>query len=150
MTKEDVLNYVMNTPENTNRRVLEDMIDELINSSSGGSDIFYATIEYTDTDSIEFTCDKTFDELKAAYEAGKLVFVKLVCVNNGKRLLEESSPISADFNLPGDEIIRFSVTQPAHVSPGEFVSQFAFCIYPDPADNFAEFYAFTGVETSLT
>jgi len=29
MNKEEILNYVMNTPENTNRMVLSDMLDKL-------------------------------------------------------------------------------------------------------------------------
>jgi hypothetical protein len=36
MTKEEILDYITSTPENANRRVLSDMIDELISSSGGG------------------------------------------------------------------------------------------------------------------
>jgi hypothetical protein len=47
MTKEDVLNYVMNTPENTNRMVLSDMLDKLANSGDkGGSSTLIATLRY--------------------------------------------------------------------------------------------------------
>jgi hypothetical protein len=124
-------------------------IDALSSSGGGGggSDIFYATIEFTDGESIEFTCDKTFDELVAAHEAGKLMFARLVFVN-GSPLYEEISPITVQLDLNSDEISYFIVTQPAHASPGEFVSQYEFSIYPDPADNSAEFYAFTGVDSN--
>jgi hypothetical protein len=47
MTKEEILEYVMNTPENTNRMVLSDMIDELANSDDkGGSSTLIATLRY--------------------------------------------------------------------------------------------------------
>ena len=44
MTKEEILNYVMDTPDNTNRRVLSDMLDEFT-SSSGGGGIFTFEID---------------------------------------------------------------------------------------------------------
>lgn len=45
MDKETILDYVMNTPENTNRMVLSDMLDELqTGSSSGGSSLITVTI----------------------------------------------------------------------------------------------------------
>lgn len=117
-------------------------------SVGGGGNVFYATIEFTDTDSIEFTCDKTFDELKAAYETGELMFAKLRFINGGKVTLEETTSISTHLVLTGDEIDWFTITQPAHVSPEENVSQYEFYIHPDPADNSAEFYAFTGVDSN--
>lgn len=52
MTKEDILDYVMNTPNNTNRMVLSDMLDEF-NSGSGGSggpmpEVFCTISEFVD------------------------------------------------------------------------------------------------------
>lgn len=45
MTKEDILNYVMDTPENTNRMVLNDMIDELVNSSGSNTSLITVIVE---------------------------------------------------------------------------------------------------------
>lgn len=39
MTKEDILNYVMNSPENTNRMVLSDMLDSFSSNGGGGHQI---------------------------------------------------------------------------------------------------------------
>jgi hypothetical protein len=72
MTKKDILDYVMNSPENTNRMVLNDMINELVNSSSGAS-VFTVTFTPTNEDWTAFTADKTIDEIKAAYEEGAII-----------------------------------------------------------------------------
>ena len=50
MTKEDILNYVMNSPENTNRMVLSDMLDEFNSSGGGGpmQEIFCNISEFVD------------------------------------------------------------------------------------------------------
>ena len=61
MTKENILDYVMNSPENTNRMVLSDMLDELVNSSSGSVLITQMVDGYT---------DKTTSEIKAAFLSG--------------------------------------------------------------------------------
>lgn len=38
MTKQDIINYVMTTPHNTNKAILNDMLDQMINDSGSGSD----------------------------------------------------------------------------------------------------------------
>lgn len=73
MTKEEILNYVMNTPENTNRMVLNDMINELVNSSGGGASVFTVTFTPTNEEQTAFTADKTISEIEAAYEEGAII-----------------------------------------------------------------------------
>lgn len=73
MTKEEILDYVMNTPNNTNRMVLNDIIDELVNSSSGGASVFTVTFTPTNEEWTAFTADKTIDEIEAAYEEGAII-----------------------------------------------------------------------------
>ena len=66
---DEVINYVMETPGNTNPNVLRSML----NNSSGSSDgIFKATFSGL-TSNDNASCDKTFEEFLAAYEAGKLI-----------------------------------------------------------------------------
>jgi hypothetical protein len=78
MTKEEILNYVMNTPENTNRMVLNDMLDKLVNSSGGGSDNFDVVFTYTRGErETVVVSDKTFDEAAAAISAGKHIRAEL-------------------------------------------------------------------------
>lgn len=72
MTKEEILDYAMNTPNNTNRMVLNDMLDEL-QTSSGGASVFTVTFTPTNEDWTAFTADKTIDEIEAAYEEGAVI-----------------------------------------------------------------------------
>lgn len=66
MTKEEILDYVVNSPENTNRRVLNDMIDELVNSSSGGG---LQTIKPTISAFVDGQLpDGTYDSTRGYYQ----------------------------------------------------------------------------------
>lgn len=89
MTKEEILDYILQTPENTNRRVLSDMLDEFSSGGSGGnSDIFIVTYTDDENDEGTLTCDKTLAEITAAMEAGKIIIAKEYEVggNNGAYL----------------------------------------------------------------
>lgn len=68
MTKEDILDYVMNTPNNTNRMVLSNMLDEL--QVSSGSNCLI--VEETTIDGV-VTLNKTAGEI---IDALPLVFIK--------------------------------------------------------------------------
>lgn len=75
MTKEEILDYVMDTPENTNRMVLSDMLDEFSSSSGGGgSSALLITATY-DSDTEMMTLDKTYGEISTAIVAGQMCFV---------------------------------------------------------------------------
>ena len=63
MTKEEILDYVMNSPENTNRMVLNDMLNQL---QSGGG---WLTVVFSTTDMENFTADKTCAEVMSAYNS---------------------------------------------------------------------------------
>ena len=64
MTKEEILDYVMNSPENTNRMVLSDMLNQLSSSNTSG---LIVTITYNSNDGT-YTIDKTPEEIFAAYD----------------------------------------------------------------------------------
>ena len=66
MSSEEILDYVMNTPGNTNYAVLKSMLNELENSGGGGT-VKPFIIEYN----FSYT-DKTFDEIKEAFLSGKV------------------------------------------------------------------------------
>ena len=70
MTKEEILNYVMDTPNNTNRMVLGDMIDELVNSSSSGGGGLVVT-----WDGGSDYLDKTWQEIHDVMVSGGLVII---------------------------------------------------------------------------
>lgn len=47
MTKQDIIDYVVKTPHNTNKAVLGSMLDQMSGGSSGGSDISVVAIPVT-------------------------------------------------------------------------------------------------------
>lgn len=71
MTKEEILDYVVNSPENTNRRVLNDMIDELMSSSGGGGGLIISAQE----SGVTVTLEKTWAEINAAFSAAQACVV---------------------------------------------------------------------------
>ena len=71
MTKEEILDYVMDTPDNTNRRVLSDMLDEF-SSSNGGGGMLVVTVS---GEPYSRTLDKTYREIAEAVSSGSDVMV---------------------------------------------------------------------------
>ena len=78
-TKDDVFNYVMNSPEDTNPAVLRSLLNG-IQEGGGGGDDFIITYTITDYSEpyYEGSLDKTWDEIKAAYTTGKNVIIRAV------------------------------------------------------------------------
>lgn len=77
MDKNDILDYVMNTPGNTNRAVLSGMLDSM--SGSGGDEMLVVSITVTPAGA---TLDKTYIEIDEAYKSGKMIFGKFIFGNN--------------------------------------------------------------------
>lgn len=67
---EEIINSVMQSPENTNPNVLRSQLQKM------GGGVVYAMFSKEGSTESEQTwvCDKTFEELKAAYDAGSLIF----------------------------------------------------------------------------
>lgn len=71
MDKNDILDYVTETPWNTNRAVLGGMLDSFAGGGGGGgSSAFVVTFTY-DSEHETFTADKTFAEIESAFEGGQ-------------------------------------------------------------------------------
>ena len=79
-TKDDVFNYVMNSPEDTNPAVLRSLLNGIEEGGSGGDDfiITYTITNYDESLGYDGTLDKTCDEIKAAYTTGKNVILRAV------------------------------------------------------------------------
>ena len=69
-TKEEIFNYVMHSPENTNPAVLGSMLNSL---EEGGGGIEYFDITYTCEEGGEPSIDKTHAQILSAYNSGKVV-----------------------------------------------------------------------------
>ena len=75
MDKNTILNYVTETPGNTNRAVLRSMLDSIASSS----DVEVVSIIMTPAGA---TLDKTYIEIDEAYKSGKMIFGKFIFGNN--------------------------------------------------------------------
>ena len=71
MGKEDIIDYVMKTPENTNPNILRSLLDSEANNNK-----FIVTLTPTAED-FSGTMDKTVAEINAAYEAGQEIWFKI-------------------------------------------------------------------------
>lgn len=101
MTKEEILDYITSTPENANRRVLSDMIDELISSSGGGGGGLIANITIAQSGVVEtYTLDKTWQEINDAMTSGKLVLLYGESENRGTEIYAVTNCCKSD--LPAD------------------------------------------------
>lgn len=70
-SKDEIFDYVMHSPENTNPAVLRSLLDGI----EGGTEYFDVT--YTQATSEDTpTVNKTFTEIKSAYETGKIIRLK--------------------------------------------------------------------------
>ena len=70
-TKDEVFDYVMNSPEDTNPSVLRSLLDNL---EAPMQEKFIITITY-DSLTSNYVGDKTLDEVIAAYNSGKNIIV---------------------------------------------------------------------------
>ena len=63
MTKEEILDYVMNSPENTNRMVLNDMLNEL-QTGGGGATVVHCN---WDTGILDMTAEELLTAAKSSF-----------------------------------------------------------------------------------
>lgn len=72
MIKNDIIEYVMNTPHNTNRAVLESMLNQVNNESGGNIDVAEVTIISNCANSFTFSIAEVTeaDELMPGVPAG--------------------------------------------------------------------------------
>ena len=77
MSKEDIINYVMTTPNNPNRAVLSGMLDSIAEAGDGSTEPlivgFRPQAEVTQGDR---QLDKTFGEIWNAYREGRAIYLE--------------------------------------------------------------------------
>lgn len=79
MTEEEIIDYVMNTPGNSNPAVLGGMLSQY--GGSGSGEVFWVTYTYDEDASSEsgedvYTCDHTFQEIQEAINSNKNVIAR--------------------------------------------------------------------------
>ena len=72
MTKKDIINYVTETPQNTNPAILNTMLDQL--SSGGGGGVEPLIVKEGETIGSTTYLDKTFGEIIDAFKAKRPVY----------------------------------------------------------------------------
>lgn len=74
MSKEDIIDYVMTTPSNPNKTVLEGMLDSIAEAGGGSAAPLIVNVSYNEADQ-QFYMDKTFGEIRTAFESARPVIV---------------------------------------------------------------------------
>lgn len=102
MTKNEILNYVMTTPENVNRQVLGYMLDELEGEGGGGStvDVFYINFSLEGSNTI--VMDKTMEEIGEAFEQGKLIYGNFLSTG----IVDSLTPL---YNIPASRVEKYTL-----------------------------------------
>ena len=101
MTKEQIIEYVMHTPMNTNPAVLRSMLGSI---EGGGGGILFATIHKREGNSI--TCDKTYAEIVAAIPTGVIARIDVsgeISVGVSYLPVFPNSPVTFSFLNVTDE-----------------------------------------------
>ena len=76
MDKNDIIEYVMHTPHNTNRAVLSSMLNQLADGSAGGSDLYRINVSVSPQEVVY--CDTSFEDIMSAHDDdGKLIIDQL-------------------------------------------------------------------------
>ena len=78
MDKNDILDYVTETPGNTNRAVLGSMLDSMEgsgNESTGGKNVFVHLVDNENDDYTQRRLDKTYRELHDIWMAGNIIYI---------------------------------------------------------------------------
>ena len=70
----DVFNYVMDTPDNTNPNVLRSMLNSLEGGGSGGGTLKVTITSEEVSDGTKFTMDKTWQEIANAFNSGNMPY----------------------------------------------------------------------------
>lgn len=76
MSVQDVVDYVLQSPQNTNPAILKQMIRENSNSSGSGSDIFivHASVDVSQDESV-VSVTESYDDIASAIQDGKYVLM---------------------------------------------------------------------------
>ena len=74
MSKEDIIDYVMTTPSNPNKTVLEGMLDSIADAGGSSAAPLIVNVSYNEADQ-QFYMNKTFGEIRTAFESARPVIV---------------------------------------------------------------------------
>ena len=99
---EEIINYVMKTPENTNGNILREKLQKM--SGSGGGELFEVIFSHEGEDGETVVCNRTQQEIVQAHNDGKNV--KAFAILNGDTKAELLAVYTLD--MGSGDAIRFS------------------------------------------
>lgn len=99
MTKDEIIDYVLNSPENTNPNVLKGMLDQLDNGGSSSGGFEFVTVDFNVNTPDTFNCyiDNGFN-IDIPVEGD--VDAKSYFINQGFDLAFDSTHQTAQLNIP--------------------------------------------------
>lgn len=103
-TKDDVFNYVMNSPEDTNPAVLRSLLNGIEEGGSGGDDIYYVNfhqVKEAPWETNAWECDKEQFEIHTAVDEGKRVIGKIYFYDNNTKWPDVQVPCMGKWLDPG-------------------------------------------------
>ena len=125
MEKQDIINYVLTTPENTNPAILEGMLEQLIAQSGGGggeSDLTTANVTIANDTSEEYqTVYLPFCQEAAGDVAPATTFPMLVVTNDASQDVKAVLYKGACMGRPESESVTVEVTGDITIEHGTFI-----------------------------
>ena len=100
MNKNEILEYVMATPDNVNRQILGYMLDELEGEGGSAVDVFYINFSLEGSDTI--VMDKTMEEIGEAFEQGKLIYGNFLSTG----IVDSLTPL---YNIPASRVEKYTL-----------------------------------------
>jgi hypothetical protein len=117
VTKQDIIDYVMHTPENTNRAVLQSLLDNF----SGGSGTYIIKLipDETPVAYRDGVLDKTLPEVMAAIQEGKSIVIE----EQSGSIIQHYTPDRIDWMTYDSSVVDFHITKTdifCTISDGKF------------------------------
>lgn len=75
MTKKEIIDYIMETPQNTNTAILSQMLDEFAGEGGESMEPLIVQMSWNEEENIT-RGDKTFGEIRTAFESSRMVYIK--------------------------------------------------------------------------
>ena len=102
MNKEDIINYVAQTPYNSNKKVLGDMLDTLMEENKGNDNIMFCNFIYHSLEDGEwYALDTKEEDVWSAVRGGKLVYARILYDGVPGGYVYKAEDI-------GDEVVHFT------------------------------------------
>lgn len=123
MTRKEILDYVMNSPGNTNPSVLKGMLNSVTDGGESGAGVFMVEVGLKEDGSLTRELKATWQEIYDALKAGKLVVVPPA---DDETVVYNSVTLVLTANYDGDTYQVAGITYTNDIAPDVYT-----CSTPD-------------------